>query len=94
MRRDPKHAARKDLKTASRPVLTSYDSGVEHSVEHWAEVRKLVEAEDEDEVSAEQLIRQRAYYLYEQRGKEDGYDLDDWLQAEVELTQLADAAAA
>jgi Protein of unknown function (DUF2934) len=23
-----------------------------------------------------------AYALYEQRGREDGYDLDDWLEAE------------
>ena len=34
----------------------SYDSGVEHSWEHWAEVQKLVEEEDRNEVSAEQLI--------------------------------------
>jgi hypothetical protein len=29
-------------------------------------------------------IRQRAHELYEQRGKVDGYALDDWLQAEAE----------
>lgn len=29
-------------------------------------------------------IRQRAYELYEQRGKVDGFALDDWLQAEAE----------
>lgn len=32
-------------------------------------------------------IRLRAYELYEQRGREDGRDLDDWLQAESEVTQ-------
>ena len=26
----------------------------------------------------------RAYQLYEQRGREDGHDLDDWLRAELE----------
>jgi hypothetical protein len=31
-------------------------------------------------------IRQRAYEMYELRGK-DGYDLDDWLRAESEVTQ-------
>lgn len=39
--------------------------------------------------SPEQLqgkIRQRAYELYELRGGEDGHDLEDWLQAESELT--------
>jgi hypothetical protein len=32
-------------------------------------------------------IRRRAYELYEQRGREDGRDLDDWLQAESEVTK-------
>jgi hypothetical protein len=29
-------------------------------------------------------IRQRAYELYEQHGRVDGFALDDWLQAEAE----------
>jgi len=29
-------------------------------------------------------IRERAYELYENRGREHGRDLDDWLKAEVE----------
>jgi hypothetical protein len=33
-------------------------------------------------IPAEQQIRQRAYELYEQRGRTDGHALDDWLQAE------------
>ena len=33
---------------------------------------------------AEQIC-QRAYQLYEARGREDGRDLDDWLQAEAEI---------
>lgn len=32
-------------------------------------------------------IRRRAYELYEQRGREGGRDLDDWLQAESEVAQ-------
>ncbi len=39
--------------------------------------------------SAEQLeekIRQRAHELCELRGWEHGHDLDDWLEAESELT--------
>lgn len=31
------------------------------------------------------VIRIRAYQLYEQRGCEQGHDLDDWLQAEAEI---------
>ena len=30
-------------------------------------------------------IRQRASELYEQRGRVDGFALDDWLQAETEI---------
>jgi len=29
-------------------------------------------------------IRARAYQLYEQRGRENGHDVDDWLEAESE----------
>jgi len=37
-------------------------------------------------------IRARAFQLYELRGKNDGHDLDDWLQAEAELSQVHEAA--
>lgn len=30
-------------------------------------------------------IEQRAYELYEQHGRQDGHDLEDWLKAEHEL---------
>jgi hypothetical protein len=30
-------------------------------------------------------VERRAYELYEQRGREDGRDWDDWLQAEREM---------
>ena len=36
-------------------------------------------------IPIKQQIRQRAYELYEQRGRDDGRDLDDWLQAECEI---------
>ena len=32
-------------------------------------------------------IAQRAYALYEARGREEGHALDDWLQAERELAE-------
>jgi hypothetical protein len=31
------------------------------------------------------LIALRAYQRYEERGREDGHDMDDWLAAEQEL---------
>jgi len=43
----------------------------------------------------EDRIRRRAYDLYEQRGRADGNDMDDWLRAEAELTgRLAKSASA
>jgi hypothetical protein len=33
------------------------------------------------------LIRRRAYELFEQRGRQPGHDVEDWLQAEQELIQ-------
>jgi hypothetical protein len=49
------------------------------------------------EVGAEELqdrIRERAFELYEQRGCQDGRELDDWLQAEAETTRQEVATAA
>ena len=36
------------------------------------------------EADAEQ-IRCRAYKLYEERGREDGHELEDWLRAEAAI---------
>ena len=35
-----------------RPLITSYDSGYEHSFEHYAEVRQLVEEAHEEFMKA------------------------------------------
>ena len=35
----------------------------------------------------EDLIRQRAYGYYEERGREDGHDLEDWFRAEAEIVR-------
>ncbi len=34
------------------------------------------------------MISEAAYHHYAERGYEDGYDLDDWLQAEAEVDHL------
>ncbi len=39
------------------------------------------------EFELEYQIRQRAYELYEARGREDGHELEDWLRAEEEITR-------
>jgi hypothetical protein len=42
----------------------------------------------------EEQIRCRAYELYEERGREDGDELEDWLQAESDITGNATTGAA
>jgi outer membrane protein TolC len=39
-------------------------------------------------------IAQRAYELYEQRGRQNGFAMQDWLQAEQELTRAAEGRPA
>jgi hypothetical protein len=39
-----------------------------------------------DPAQLQEQIRSRAYEIYEQRDRTEGHDLDDWLQAEAELT--------
>jgi len=34
------------------------------------------------------MISEAAYYLYSLRGYAEGYDLDDWLQAEAQIDDL------
>lgn len=42
-------------------------------------------SEDVGRYTSEEIIRERAYERYVQRGGADGLDLEDWLAAEAEL---------
>ena len=46
-----------------------------------------------DPQELEQLIRERAFQLFEERGREDGHDTEDWLRAEAELASTAEKSA-
>ena len=37
----------------------------------------------------EEEIRRRAFELYEERGREHGHDIEDWVRAEAEVTGTA-----
>ena len=39
-----------------------------------------------------EAIARRAYELYQQRGGEPGHEIEDWLQAEAELTARTEGA--
>ena len=41
-----------------------------------------------------EAIRSRAYTIYEQRGRQHGHDIDDWLIAEAEVVGSACAQSA
>ena len=43
----------------------------------------------DDSVMEFDQVAKRAYERYEARGREDGRDMDDWLEAERELRQSA-----
>jgi hypothetical protein len=40
------------------------------------------------QAACEQEIRRRAYEIYLERGAQPGHELEDWLQAERELTAI------
>jgi Protein of unknown function (DUF2934) len=52
-----------------------------------------VSSEPQD-LQLEDQIRQRAYALYEERGQEDGHELEDWLRAEEEIREKKARTAA
>jgi DUF2934 family protein len=41
--------------------------------------------ESEGQIDLRELISRRAYEIYEERGRCDGDDLNDWLRAEAEV---------
>jgi hypothetical protein len=58
-----------------------------HMAKHTTLVPEDTQQTTKSTVELQERIRSRAYELYEQRGGNHGNDLDDWLQAEWELTQ-------
>ena len=61
------------------------------SLEEW---KTLFRQLDAGSYELEDRIRVRSYQLYEQRGRRNGHALDDWLQAEAELTERKSRRAA
>lgn len=55
--------------------------------------RKAEPASDDLSQQQAEKIRQRAYELFEARGREEGRDIDNWLQAEAEIKSLKARAA-
>ena len=84
---DPKREGFYDLENYER-IFFIQISPITGKVVLLATWRKaLLRRLDAGSYELEERIRVRAYQLYEQRGKRIGYALDDWLQAEAELTE-------
>ena len=43
------------------------------------------ETETTSSIDTQEQVRRRVFEIYEQHGREDGHELDDWLQAEAEV---------
>jgi hypothetical protein len=67
-------------------VLFANRDNIEGIPSEWySDTPKLLRLVNARTVSVEDQIRQRAYMLYVQRGRRNGFTLDDWIQAETEL---------
>lgn len=64
--------------TTQRAPATSYTSPADEKTGQMAQAFRRATVDHDH-------IAQRAYELYEQRGRQDGLALDDWLEAEREL---------
>ncbi|MBK5280461.1 MAG: DUF2934 domain-containing protein [Nitrospiraceae bacterium] len=64
--------------TTQRAPATSQTNPAGEQTGQMAQAFKRAAADHAD-------IAQHAYELYEQRGRQDGWDLEDWLKAEREL---------
>ncbi len=59
-----------------------------------AKLEKVFPITDPAPASIDELVRARAYELFEARGRESGHELEDWLRAEEEIRTQSRASAA
>ena len=57
-------------------------------------IPRLVAANSVSSTLADTDIARRAFEFYCERGRQDGYDIEDWLQAERELRGAVNTTAA
>ena len=78
----------------SLPTLSRAErqKGVPHAKRLDPKANRKIAAESHPNL--EEQIRRRAYEIYEERGREDGHDMEDWLRAEAEITGTGIKAAA
>jgi hypothetical protein len=92
---DPFLLVLREIDTAKEHILPTFwafgHTGT-HRAGHFAPIltaeewKKLFKQTGVGIEEPQQKIRERAYQLYEKRGRLDGYALEDWLQAEAEIS--------
>ena len=92
---DPFLLVLRDIKTGKEQILPTFWAYGQSNTQRGGqfpplmtlgECKRLFRKLDAGSHELEERIRVRAYQLYEQRGKRDDHALDDWFQAEAELT--------
>ena len=81
-------------KTAPKTVATTVAQSASSSAQSSrSETRSAASTVVKIGRPSREAIAHRAYELYLQRGSESGFELEDWLSAEAELTAAAALAA-
>jgi hypothetical protein len=60
----------------------------------WRRLSAVLEMALQSSTDPKRLSAERAYELYEQRGRQDGHAVEDWLAAEAELMNIKGKGAA
>ena len=93
---DPFLLVLREIKTGEEQILPKFWAHGRHNTQRGGQFPPLLRLEEWKTLfrqldagfdELEQRIRVRAYELYEKRGKGDDHALDDWFQAETELTE-------
>lgn len=93
-------AASKQQSTRSKTTQQHADTSIEGSSKRSVKAKTVNVSKDgvatfsqgsaiADE-ERRQMIAEAAYFRYQERGYEAGYDVDDWLDAEREIDRLLD----
>lgn len=69
----------------AKAAFNAYIGGIAVRTQKSAVQMAPTEIEPTRSEDLQEQVRRRAYELYELRGRENGHDLEDWLQAESEL---------
>ena len=74
------------MPTKTQSVVRPTQHATQHPVESRSQEHTTTNRSDEHTQHFHARISARAYALYEQHGREDGHALDDWLEAERQVT--------